>query len=89
MKIGIKSEIHDCTIAICSILEQENIIPTGCTKLLEEDKQLRIDNQYYLKNKEVPINYDKIVDFVLTLKNIGNKLTSDDIEKIRKIINDE
>lgn len=88
MKIGIKSEIHDCTIAVCSILEQENIIPNNYTKILEDDKQLRIDNQYYLKNKEVPVDYDKIIDFVLTLKNIGNKLTSEDIEKVRKIIND-
>ena len=89
MKIGIKSEIHDCTIVISAILEHENIIANNYTKILEDDKQLRIDNQYYLKNKEVPVNYDKIVEFVLTLKNIGNKLTSDDVEKIRKIISEE
>ncbi|MBW2976152.1 hypothetical protein KY347_01750 [Candidatus Woesearchaeota archaeon] len=88
MKIGIKCEIHDCTIAVCSLLEAMAVIPKGYTEILEEDKQLRIDNQYYLKNRDVPIDYDKIVEFVIAIKNIAVKLTKDKIEHIReKIIN--
>jgi len=50
-KIGIKCEIHDCTIEIARFLEEIEIIPKDYTKKLEEDKELRIDNQYYLKNQ--------------------------------------
>lgn len=54
MKIGIKCEIHDCTLMLCGFLEEENILPKGYTQILQQDKQLRIDNQYYLKNKTSP-----------------------------------
>jgi len=86
MKLGIKSEIHECTIAVSQLLEDKNIIPTGFTARLEQDKQLRIDNQYYLKNKEVLINYDELLNFILTIKDINNKLTKEEKEKIRKEI---
>ncbi len=68
MKLGVKSEIHDCTIALCDFLEKQGFLPKGSFKLLSEDKQLRIDNQYYLKNKQVYVNYDLLVQFVLTIK---------------------
>lgn len=84
MKIGIKCEIHDCTIQICKILEQKGIISTKHTKILENDKQLRIDNQYYLKNREVIINYDELLNFVLNIKDICTKLTNQKITEIRK-----
>lgn len=86
MKLGIKSEIHECTIAVSQLLEDTNIIPLGFTARLEQDKQLRIDNQYYLKNKEVLINYDELLNFILTIKDINSKLTKEDINKIRKEI---
>lgn len=86
MKIGIKSEIHDCTIAICRVLEDEKILPQGTYEKLEKDKQLRIDNQYYLKNKKVSLNMKELVDFVLSIKDIINTLTLDEINKIRKKI---
>jgi len=89
MKLGIKSEIHECTIAICELLEELKIVPLGYSKRLEQDKQLRIDNQYYLKNKEVPINYDELLTFVLTIKDINNKLTKEEIQKIRERIRKE
>jgi len=84
MKIGIKCEIHDCTIALCKLLEELKIVPEGYTNVLEEDKKLRIDNQYYLKNREVPINYDKIVEFVMSIKNIAIKLTESEIGRVRE-----
>lgn len=86
MKIGIKSEIHECTIKLCELLESEEIIPEGYSETLFEDKQLRIDNQYYLKNRNVDINYAQIMNFVLKIKDIINKLKNEDIIRIRKII---
>jgi len=89
MKIGIKCEIHDCTIAICQLLEDMNIVPKGYTRILESDKELRIDNQYYLKNREVPLQYNMIVNFVMTIKNIAIKLTTEKITKVREIMDKE
>ena len=59
MKLGIKCEIHDCTISLVYFLEKEGILNKNTSKLLEQDKKLRIDNQYYLKNKPVNINLDE------------------------------
>ena len=84
MKIGIKCEIHECSIEICKFLEKSGIIPAGFAKILEEDKQLRIDNQYYLKNRDVPIQYEKILEFVLKMKDITIKIGTDKIRKIRE-----
>ena len=84
MKLGIKCEIHDCTLLLCKLLEEKNIIPKGTYKMLEDDKELRTDNQYYLKNREVKINYSELTDFILNIKSIINSLTKEKIEKIRK-----
>lgn len=84
MKIGIKSEIHECTIEVCKLLETEEILPEGYAQTLEEDKKLRIDNQYYLKNRKVDISYTEILDFILKIKDIKEKLTEEQIILIRK-----
>ena len=83
MRLGIKSEIHDCTIEILKFLEKENIIDKGIAKMLEKDKELRIDNQYYLKNREVIVNYEELRDLILKIKEIINTITSEQIEEIR------
>jgi len=83
MKLGIKSEIHECTIEISKFLEEQNIIPEGYTKKLEEDKELRIDNQYYLKNRKVDINFEELREFVLTVKNRVNTISNEEIRGIR------
>ncbi len=64
MKIGVKCEIHDCTIALVKFLEDENIIEKGISKILERDKELRIDNQYYLKNKPVQIDFEELAEIL-------------------------
>ena len=86
MKIGIKSEIHSCTIEVIQILEKEKIIDFEFSKVLEQDKELRIDNQYYLKNK--PVNFDskKLSDILLKVRNILDTITDADINRIRKLI---
>jgi uncharacterized protein (UPF0332 family) len=84
MKIGIKCEIHECTLAICKMLEDDGVVPEGYTNTLQEDKKLRIDNQYYLKSRDVPLDYGKLVEFVINLKNIGIKLDEDKINDLRE-----
>lgn len=86
MKIGIKSEIHDCTISLCKFLEDEKTLPKGISKRLEKDKELRIDNQYYLKNIRVDVDFSELADFILTIKNITLSLTLDKINGLRNKI---
>ena len=86
MKLGIKSEIHDCTIALSHFLEKQGVLPKGSYQLLAEDKKLRIDNQYYLKNKHVPLDYDALVQFVLTIKKTIQTFTSEQISTIRNTL---
>ena len=90
MKLGIRSEIHECTIAVCDFLEKEGLVPKGTYKLLTYDKQLRIDNQYYVKNRPVLIEYDDLVDFFLSVKNTSGSVTmkqkGDIREKLKKLL---
>lgn len=84
MRIGIKCEIHDCVIQLAEFLEKQEILKKGTKDLLERDKELRIDNQYYLKNKKIDFSYDEILEFVLEIKNTLNNLTEEKIDKIRE-----
>lgn len=84
MRLGIKCEIHECTIEIAQVLEEMKVIPQGYSALLNEDKKLRIDNQYYLKNREVKIDYQSMLEFVLKMKDRVYKLTTGEIARIRK-----
>ena len=86
MKIGIKSEIHSCTIDVIKLLENKNIITFRFFKNLEEDKQLRTDNQYYLKNIPVIVNIEKIRDLLLNVRRLLDNLTKEQIAKIREMI---
>ena len=84
MKIGIKCEIHDCTIALIRFLEDENIIERGISRLLEIDKQLRIDNQYYVKNKPVDIDFEKLSKFMISVKETLDELDENKITELRE-----
>jgi len=86
MKIGIKCEIHDCTIALIKFLEDEEIIKKGVYQRLEEDKELRIDNQYYLKNRHVKIDFNELSEFLISIKNSLDNLSSEKIEELRRKI---
>ena len=80
-------EIHDCSIALAKLLEKENIIKKGTSKKLEEDKELRIDNQYYLKNIPVEIDIEKLSEYLISIKECKEKIDRDTISKIREKIN--
>jgi len=84
MKIGIKCEIHDCTIALVEFLEDLDVVKEEIAKKLEKDKELRIDNQYYLKNKVVKIDFEELSDFIVSIKESLEKLDRDRIKEIRE-----
>ena len=86
MKMGIKSEIHSCTIEVIRLLEKEKIIEFELSKILEDDRELRIDNQYYLKNR--PVNFDskKTAGILLKIRAILDKISSVQANKIRRLI---
>jgi uncharacterized protein (UPF0332 family) len=86
MKIGIKSEIHECTIELAKHLEELEIIPKNTYEKLTKDKKLRIDNQYYLKNINVKINYEELQTFVLTIKEKINTINIQEIKQIKQKI---
>lgn len=87
MKIGIKCEIHDCTITLIKFLEDEMIVEKGTALLLEQDKELRIDNQYYLKNKPVNIDFANLSNFLLSIKDSIEKLDNNKIKIIKDKLN--
>ncbi len=89
MKLGIKSEIHECTISLVKFLEGEGIFRKGTYKILERDKELRIDNQYYLKNKKVDFSYDELLEFTLEIKEILMSLTQQRIKEVRTKLKEE
>jgi uncharacterized protein (UPF0332 family) len=48
MKIGVKSEIHDCTINVAQLLANHGILRQRLVDEISEAKQERIDTQYYV-----------------------------------------
>jgi uncharacterized protein (UPF0332 family) len=86
IRVGIKCEIHDCTIKLVELFEERGILPKGTFERLDKDKGLRIDNQYYLKNIKVNIDFNNLSDFILAMKNLSSSITLEDIKKIRAMI---
>lgn len=86
MKVGIKCEIHECTLEVCRLLETIEVLPEGISEVLEKDKALRLDNQYYLKNKNIKVDYNTLNDLLLQTKDIINKLTLTKINRVRELI---
>lgn len=87
MKLGIKCEIHDCTIELLKYLSKGINITKEQLEFIEELKKKRIDVQYYLKEPK-EIDEKKVADFLLTIKKIINELDNDKIDKIRGELNE-
>ena len=87
MKIGIKCEIHSCTIKFTKRYLKDHFTPEDF-ELIDKAFSARIDSQYYV-NREVPNqNYDLIMKktpaFLVKCKNIV--LEQKEIDEIRKNI---
>jgi uncharacterized protein (UPF0332 family) len=72
MKLGIKSEIHDCSIAVARLLANNKIITPNLVTEITQAKQTRIDTQYYitkeLKQEEIKRNVESARKFVLEIQ---------------------
>ena len=70
MKIGIKCEIHDCSIEMIKLIEGFN---EEDYEFLSELKDKRIKVQYYLKKEELQ-KLDEVKTFVWKVKEVLNDL---------------
>ncbi len=88
MKVGIKSEIHDCTIfALKSIFKELGIINQELCNDLEDSRDLRVGSLYYDKDfgkKEILSKADTAPNFCLNVESVIDKLSKDDLDKVRK-----
>lgn len=87
MKMGIKSEIHDCSIAVARLLTEKGLLREGLASDISDSKQARIDIQYYVERELDQASIRKDVEnarnFVLELEKVIENITTDKIEKIR------
>jgi len=86
MKIGIKCEIHSCTIEfmkrfLIELYGEEEV------KLIEDAFEIRQDAQYYpgrlFDIKKLNLIADRSSDFIIKTKEIISNLTEEKIKKIR------
>jgi uncharacterized protein (UPF0332 family) len=91
MKIGIKSEIHDCTIAVAMLLAEKGILGKDLATDISNSKQARIDIQYYVEKQldqdRIKSDVEKARTFVLILEKTIEDLEIDRIEEVRKHLN--
>jgi len=84
-KLGVKSEIHDCTIAAFKYLfVDEGIADSGLFEELEDSKKERIDAQCY--SRVAGIDFDKVMadanKFVTKIEEIIDGLNSDKMQSL-------
>ncbi len=82
-RIGIKSGIHDCTIEATEFLEKHGVFKDNLSTRLKRSKELRIDNQYNLKNRPVDVDTQDLMDLILKMKDIKDKLTEKRVNELR------
>ena len=88
MKCGIKSEIHDCTIfALNSIFTDSGIVSKEIYDDLSNSRELRVGSLYYDKDfgkEKIIESANTAPNFCLKIESIIDKLSKEDIIKIRK-----
>ncbi len=87
MKIGLKSEIHDCTLHIAKLLSENGILNPNLVEDIFQSKQTRIDTQYYVEEEQNPEDIKRNVEaarkFVLETEKATENLTTEQINNIR------
>lgn len=72
MKLGVKSEIHDCSIAVARLLAREGILTENLVNDISQAKEMRVDVQYYvtreLEQGKVRRNVESARKFVLEIR---------------------
>jgi len=84
MKVGIKCEIHDCTLALMEVFDFDIDKVSFIKKLKKE----RIDVQYYHREPKDLIDVD-IKSFILFCKTKIDTLSLDDINKLREVVRND
>ena len=91
MKVGRKSEIHDCTIfALKSLFVEEDIIDNNIYEELEKSKDLRVGALYYDKDfgrEEILKRAKTAPEFCLKVESILDKMSKEAVDKVRKKFN--
>ena len=86
MKIGIKCEIHSCTISFMKTFLKNHFTKED-VNLIEKAQKARIDTQYYSDRNISEELYERIRKntslFMIKCKYILNKLTEKEIKQIR------
>ncbi len=84
-KVGIKCEIHDCTIALFEHLFQESV-SRDLIEELRQSKDYRIEIQYYSTHLEVDLDevIDKTRAFVLEIEKMIDALNPSKILVLQK-----
>lgn len=87
MKLGIKSEIHDCTIAIARLLTTRKILHQNLITDISKAKQTRIETQYYvtqeLEQTTIRKNVKSAHKFLLEIEKTLENITTTQIKDIR------
>ena len=86
MKIGVKSEIHSCTIEFIRIFLYDYFSEEEIN-FIEDAQRLRIDSQYYI-NKNIPNQkYNELLEnapnYLIKCKTILRKINENEINRIR------
>lgn len=91
MKSGVKSEIHDCSIAVARLLAREGILTENLVNDISQAKEMRVDIQYYvtkeLEQGKVRRNVESARKFVLEIEKAIEKITTEQIKSIRNTLN--
>ena len=87
-KVGIKCEIHDCTIEAIKLFIPERILSQSDYDFLTDLKELRINAQYYIEKtkpseQKVAETAKKTVDFFTKLSSILHRINTSKMESIR------
>lgn len=83
-KIGIKSEVHDCTIELFKFLFIDtNKINIKFYKELKEAKDYRVEAQYYFPDFK-NLRLQSTREFVLEIEKLAEQITEKDISELRR-----
>ena len=84
-KIGVKCEIHDCTITLFEYLFSDSI-PHEIVKDLRDSKGNRVEAQYY--TREISVDLEQVIiktrQFVLEIEKIIDSLNADKLLELQR-----
>ena len=84
-KIGVKCEIHDCTITLFEYLFSDSI-PREIVKDLRDSKGNRVEAQYY--TQEISVDLEQVItktrQFVLEIEKIIDSLNADKLSELQR-----